>query len=84
MTITTLFDELFILKRSNNRQSVATVFFVAKSNPIQRWLMMYMYHFRFFKLYGSFSKNKIVPLLLLTDGPLSFSVNESCPALTKL
>lgn len=74
MTITTLFDELFILKRSNNRQSVATVFFVAKSNPIQRWLMMYMYHFRFFKLSGSFSKNKIVSLLLLMDGSLSFPV----------
>lgn len=74
MIITTLFDELFILKRSNNRQSVATIFFVAKSNPIQRWLMMYMYHFRFFKLSGSFSKNKIVPLLLLMDGSLSFLV----------
>jgi len=80
MTINTLFHRTITLKRSNDHQSSAVVFFVAKLDRFQRRLMMYMYHLHFFKLSCSFPKNNIVPLFLLTDRPPSFAVNAACAA----
>lgn len=56
MIINTLFQGTFTLKRSNTYQSSAVVFFVAKPDRYQRWLMLHMYHLRFFKLSCSFFK----------------------------
>ncbi len=56
MIINTLFQGTFTLKRSNTHQSSAVVFFIAKHNRYQRWLMMQMNHLRFFKLPCSFFK----------------------------